>query len=350
MAKHTSNAQCTVDRFCYQYLQMEPSLDYPDGSLLKVAQIQEEIFDRLFVDQSAPSPKIARFQLCTLKELVRRIQESISDEETDEVADRLMNRIGELMSMPRTSELDEAQQRCIVSYRLSLLQTPVMIDILENRSLIAASGTTGLRTWEAALHLGQYLCVNSHLIQGNRVLELGAGTGYLSIVCAKHLGAAHVTASDGSEKVIDNLTDNLTLNDIHWSYNVSAESAVTPRLLEWGHALVGTEEAVWNGGREIDVIIGSDITYDQRAHTPLIATLRDLLDLFPSAVIIIAIKQRNVATLTAFQESCSRNQLNVETLNFTLKEVHDVSQRQEVLTPFYSSSAPICIFHISRTE
>lgn len=262
-----------------------------------------------------------------------------------------MSRIGRLVSMPQVPEDEEVQTKRLVTYRLSLLPTPVHIDILENRLLIAAGGTTGLRTWEAALHLGQFLCANSSLVVGKRVLELGAGTGYLSIVCAKYLDAAHVTASDGAEEVVDNLPDNFALNDTPWSYSASPDTVISPKLLKWGHALVGTEEAEWNGGRKVDLIIGADITYDQKAIPSLVATLTELLELYPKAGIIISATERNVDTLSAFQHSCLVSRLKIDELDFAADEFRarlGPDRSHEPLTPFYPSNIPIRILQISR--
>lgn len=261
-----------------------------------------------------------------------------------------MSRVGRLVSMPQVPEDEEVQTKRLVTYRLSLLQTPVHIDILENRLLIAAGGTTGLRTWEAALHLGQFLCANGSLAAGKRVLELGAGTGYLSIVCAKCLGAAHVTASDGSEEVVDNLSDNFALNETPWSYNASPDAVISPKLLKWGHALVGTEEAEWNGGREVDLVIGADITYDQKVIPSLVATLRELLELYPQAEIIISATERNLATLSAFQDACLVSRLKASELDFAVDEARarlGPARRHEPATPFYASNIPIRIFQVS---
>jgi len=65
------------------------------------------------------------------------------------------------------------------------------VTLLERRHLISGSLTTGFRTWEAALHLGSYLLTTegADLIRDKSVLELGAGTGFLPILCAKHLEA-----------------------------------------------------------------------------------------------------------------------------------------------------------------
>lgn len=345
--------QAAIDRFCYQYLQLESHLDYPHGHLLKRQDVQHDIFDRIFAADSEGAPRKPRFQLRVLKELVDRIQTSISDDEADEyeVSDQLMDRLCQLISTPLLPEAVEAQKKSIVTYRLSLLPSPTCIDILENRSLIAAGGTTGLRTWEAALHLGQFLCANSDLVEGKRVLELGAGTGYLSILCAKCLGAAHVTASDGSEEVVDSLPDNLVLNRVEWKYNPPTAGLVSPKLLKWGHALLGTEEAEWNGGQKVDVVIGADVTYDSRVVPFLVGTFRELIDLYPGVDIIVADAQRNPSTLAAFHDACLRARLRVSERPFPVEQQHarlsELGRPHGPLTPFYTMDIPMRVFCIN---
>lgn len=266
-----------------------------------------------------------------------------------------MNQICQLVLVPQVAEVELAHMKSLVTYRLSLLGPAAQIHTHENRSLIAAGGATGHRTWEAALHLGQFLCVNRHLVTGTRVLELGAGTGYNSILCAQYLGAAHVTASDGSEEVLENLSDNLALNDCQYNSNPLADATITPKLLKWGHALLGTEEPEWNCGRRVDLILGADITYDQNANPALVATLRELADLYPNADIILSVADRNPKTFLLFQEICRKNQLRVAELDFTddekreqLRHVIGSGQIDRNLTPYYCSPAPIRIFRVSR--
>lgn len=375
--------QSIIDRFCDQCLQLESSPDYPDGGLLKRADVQNEIFDRICADRREPLPGNARLQLRILKEMVRRIQASISDEEADEyvcstrwgfaflggpfpkaiaeasafqeVSDSIMDQICQLISVPQVSELELTQMKSLVTYRLSLLKPAAQIHTHENRSLIAAGGATGHRTWEAALHLGQFLCNNPCLVTGKRVLELGAGTGYNSILCAKYLGAAHVVASDGSEEVLETLTDNFALNDCQCNYNALADTIITPKLIRWGHALLGTEEPEWNGGRPVDLILGADITYDQSANSALVATLRDLVDLYPDVDIVLSVAERNPRTFSLFQGLCRNNQLRAIELDFTVDEQHEQHKKfvgagrsDRNLTPFYHSAAPLRICRITK--
>ncbi len=253
-----------------------------------------------------------------------------------------MTRLTQILSLPLPSEVASAQQKSHVIYSLSLLPSEdttaaePQISLLESRSLLAAGGTTGLRTWEASLHLGQYLCRNPALVRGKRVLELGTGTGYLAILCAGLLGAAHVIASDGSDDVINNLPDSFFLNGLQDSYRI------VPMELKWGHALLGTEEQMWNGGRPVDIVIGADVTYDRSVIPSLVATMHELVELYPDIGVLIAATERNRETFQSFQDACSKSSFVVETISFP------VPPRGQQTGPFYSDQTPIHICQLRK--
>ena len=256
-----------------------------------------------------------------------------------------------LLATPLPPEAVSSQKRCFVTYNLSLLKcerelsqaqrthlAAPSITLLENRSLISAGGTTGHRTWEASLHMGQFLCLNESLVTGKNILELGAGTGYLSILCAKHLQAAHAVASDGSDDVVTNLTNNFSLNHLQDSGRVEAMQ------LEWGHALATGDDAIWDRRQPIDVVLGADITYDNRATRALVATLRELFALYPQVQVYISATERNAQTLKAFLDVCRQNRLLVEDLK------HTVPHNSQQNGPFYNDKLVIFIYRISRNR
>jgi predicted nicotinamide N-methyase len=256
-----------------------------------------------------------------------------------------MDRLSELLASPLPSEADAAQQKSYVTYSLPLLDKtpeasagPSQITLFESRNLISAAGTTGLRTWEASLHLGQYLCANASLVQGKGILELGAGTGYLSILCAKFLGPRQVIASDGSEEVVANLPENFFVNDLQGSNVISAME------LKWGYPLIGGEEAAWNGGRPIDVAIGADVTYDGSGIPALAGTMVELFDLFPAIKIIIAATERNEITFETFLNVCKQRKFGMHEVEFELPS------RDKQAGPFYNEKVPIRICEITRTQ
>ncbi|KAM0523790.1 hypothetical protein ACHAPE_001041 [Trichoderma viride] len=332
------SSQSQVDRFCYQYLQLEQTLTYPEPQHLRRSDVQDAIYERLFADDAlSGGPPPLRYQLRVLKELVSGIEASIEDWDEHGVSDGLMSSLSVLLSTPAPDEADAVQQKCHVVYHLaSLADHEAHITLFENRSLISAAGTTGLRTWEAALHLGQLLCQDHSIVSGKRILELGTGTGYLSVLCAKYLNSTHIIASDGSDDVINNLPENFYLNQLEGS------SAITPMDLKWGYALKGTEEERWNGGRPLDVVLGADITYDSSIIPDLVSTLLELFELYPHIEVIIAATQRNLQTFQVFLEKCEEERLKVEDVSF------EIPSRDQQQGPFYNDQVAIRICKVSK--
>jgi len=255
--------------------------------------------------------------------------------------DDLYEALSLLLSSSIPSDLDAAQEQSYVTYNLSLLakdvSKPPAITLRESRNLLAASGTTGLRTWEAALHFGNYLITNASIIvDGKSVLELGAGTGYLSVLCAKHLGASYVLATDGSEEVVDGLHTSIYLNDMQSSSKAEAKE------LKWGHPLLGGEEPEWNGGHKIDLVIGADITYYESGIPALLSTFDNVFELYPDVKIIIAATIRNEETFKTFSEKCTLWGFLIDEVYFPLI---DAKSQQG---PFYDDKVPIKIMNIRK--
>ncbi len=174
-----------------------------------------------------------------------------------------MSHLSTLISTELPSETTAVQQKtyvtftCIAPGRRWSADSDVepTVTLLERRHLISGSLTTGFRTWEAALHLGSYLLTTegASLIHDKSVLELGAGTGFLSILCAKHLEARHVTATDGDEGVVEALRENLFLNGL------DQEEQVVTSILRWGRGLQGTWVEEDCEAWPYDTVIGADI-------------------------------------------------------------------------------------------
>jgi hypothetical protein len=252
-----------------------------------------------------------------------------------------MNSLSSLLSSRLPSEADSAQQKSFVTYTLSSLPSNPKgiptITLLEACNLVAAAGTTGLRTWEAALHLGNYLCTHSvDLVRGKSVLELGAGTGYISILCSKHLGASHVLSTDGSDDVVASLSTNFYLNGLQ------DETTIEGKELKWGQALLGGEHQQWNAGRQIDLVLGADLTYDGSGIPALVSTFGELFDLYPSVKFVIAATVRNLTTFQRFLETCRGNKYVVEEIVF------EILKEELQQGPFYSDKVPIQLCMITN--
>ena len=148
------------------------------------------------------------------------------------------------------------QQKQLVTYTMpETVPDAPTITILEARAILASSGTTGLRTWEGALFLATFLSTREGraLIKDRSVMELGAGTGFLSILCAKHLGAKYVLATDGSAEVVHDLTLNMFLNGFEGS------DLMHTTVLNWGHPLTASVFNNHDCIRKFDLILGADL-------------------------------------------------------------------------------------------
>ena len=162
----------------------------------------------------------------------------------------------------RSSELQAGQEKAYVTFTClpdngkvdEDASSEPTVTLLERRYLISGSRITGFRTWEASLHLGSYLSTKAGegLIKGKNILELGAGTGFLSLLCAKHLHASHVTVTDGDESVVAALKENVGLNDL-------VNEQVAARVLQWGDDLEATWVKQDCEDQPYDVVIGADI-------------------------------------------------------------------------------------------
>ncbi|GME33461.1 putative Nicotinamide N-methyltransferase [Neofusicoccum parvum] len=267
--------QQALQTFRAQYFQLlDPAhMRWPEAPLLKRPDVQAWLFEEMFDRDSIQYPPPERYQVRVLKQLVSVIEDAINDPEED--------------------------TKSYVTYSFG---NDRAVTLLESRSVISSSGTTGLRTWEAALHLGAYLASEAghKWVQGKRVLELGAGTGLLSILCTKHLQAVKATATDGDEGVVDSIKTNLFLNGL--DARVDTESIV----LRWGWSWTLQDSLYYEEGSkdQYDVVVGADVTYDKSVIPVLVSTLADLFQHQPSLQILIAATIRNEQTFEAFDVAC----------------------------------------------
>ncbi|PFH59376.1 hypothetical protein XA68_12461 [Ophiocordyceps unilateralis] len=326
-----------VDRFCHQYLQLQPRLDFPPNETLRLSDTQDAIYARLFADHVLPGGPPDRFRARTLKELVMRIEAAIENWDEHAVSDHLMAALSTLLGAALPPEVASAQERFRVRYHVSLLRRhdemaawdEPAITLLESPSLLSAAGTTGFRTWEAALHLGQYLCLHPDIVANKRVLELGAGTGYVSILCAKLLSCAHVVASDGSDEVVSRLADNFALNQVEDSSHLRAVR------LRWG-------EDAQLGNCPPDVVVGADVIYDLSAVPALMETIIRVLEVRAGIEAYISVTRRSERTLGAFVDACHRGGVSIENMDFP------VPPMTKQLGPFYSDQVSIGICRLLR--
>lgn len=178
------------------------------------------------------------------------------------------------------------------------------------------------------------------MLEGKRVFELGAGTGMLSILCAKYLGLSGVVATDGDEGIVDALKSNIFLNGL--DAEESSHSIIRTAALKWGWPLDASSFAEDYGMEIPDVLLGADVTYDKSAVPSLVSSLREFFDLNSSLQVLIAAIIRNEQTFEAFQNACKRNGFSLDLVDFP--QVPEYLQDG----PFYPTSIPIQIWQITR--
>ncbi|TID14572.1 gb [Venturia nashicola] len=336
MASLYHGSENELQLFNRQVLQLvDPKeLQWPSSGSLRSLDVQSRIHQKLFQSEHPPPQ---RYQLRVLKKLLSLIEDSIVDPDEDEISDDLSTAIANLMTKRLPSEAQAVQQPSYVTYNFSTASKQVpFVTVLESRSLLSTSGGTGFRTWEAALHLGSYLSTDegTALVRGKRILELGSGTGMLSILCARWLGCTQVTATDGDDRVVEALDNNIFLNGLQQSDLIAA------RILKWGRALEENE-----GGMQqvAEIAIGADITYDPTIIPPLISTLRELCSINENMEILIAATVRQTDTLSIFLHACGRSNFSIAEVDFPM------IPKKEQKGPFYSDIAPVRIFRLRST-
>ncbi|QIX00357.1 hypothetical protein AMS68_005874 [Peltaster fructicola] len=340
----TENIDTQLRIFQRQYLQLlDPDfLTWPAKALLRNVSSQEWLYRNLFLEQQGRYLPPVRYQFRVLKSLLAKIEQAIDDPDQDEISDSLMSHFSELLTSNLPTELTAVQQRayvtfsCVSAQGASAERAESSITLLERRNLISGSKTTGFRTWEAALHLATFLLTDHQdRIRGKSIIELGAGTGFLSILCAKVLGARHVTTTDGDEGVIDALKENLFLNGLDDQRSVQAS------VLRWGHSLrhnwVQDDCEEW----PYDIVIGADIIYDKTAVSALVATLDMLFEMRPKVEVIVASAVRNADTFEAFRFACGRRKFSVEEISFAARPMRDQPN------VFYATAVPLKILAIT---
>ncbi|KAJ5730985.1 uncharacterized protein N7483_005493 [Penicillium malachiteum] len=365
----------TIRTLAAQYFQLvdPPHLSLPPDNVLLRPEVQTALYEHMFDESLTPLPP-PTYRTRILKLLIARIENAIIDPEEDEILDDLMSCWGTLLAQPKPSAIEAAQQLSHVKYTAPLqTQSPAnstqppspsstsestisserTVITVESRGVILSGGTTGNRTWEAALHLGSFLAspAGKALVHGKRVIELGAGTGFISLFCARHLGVRSVVATDREPVLIENMRECVRLNSgsgYKNSESVFADKGLIPMypaIWDWGTPLQKTDDMSSLGDDEalqFDVALGADLIYDTDLVPLLLSTVRDLFENYGVEQFIIASTVRNENTFNTFLRGCETNEFKAEHLPFKS------TASEEQTGFFHSTSIPIRTYRISR--
>ncbi|KAG7099775.1 hypothetical protein E1B28_001587 [Marasmius oreades] len=187
----------------------------------------------------------------------------------------------------------------------------------ESRTIIE-SGTTGLRTWSASLHLAEYIIIHSDLIRKKRILELGSGIGFLGIIVATVQRLLQqpmpIWLTDGNEVVLAQCRKNVSL-DCNLS---SSHPDVHYGNLDWFDALENDPRLDgFIKECDPDLVLGADIVFDPTLIEPLVALLSQLLRRKDRGrMSIIALTVRKEETYRGFLTAVQERGMTVEELSF----------------------------------
>lgn len=184
-------------------------------------------------------------------------------------------------------------------------------------------GTTGRRTWEAALFLSSYLSKLN--LQGD-ILELGAGTGLAGIAASQIEHVTKVYFTDGDSSLLQFTEDNIRLNQ-------RDGCAYETRQLIWGE-----NEYM----PRCDFVIGADVTYDKSSFPDLVSTMSKFLH-NGTKLVYIASTIRDTDTLQHFEDTLTKNSLNWE---LTMKFQPDNDREEEFNKIWYRTTTPINLYTI----
>ncbi|XP_062567215.1 protein-lysine N-methyltransferase EEF2KMT-like [Saccostrea cucullata] len=160
-------------------------------------------------------PTSLSYRRAFVKHLIQKLEDS-----DVELCDEIYEVYTDLLQ-----EIDvEDDTLCYKSY---FLPNKEVVNLQESVHIIS-QGTTGLSTWQAALHLAEWSFEHESLFKNKNVLELGSGLGFLGIALCKQCKMKSFTFSDFHPQVLFLLMKNIEINFLNEQYSLEC----SPQLLE----------------------------------------------------------------------------------------------------------------------
>ncbi|KAJ3031030.1 UNVERIFIED_CONTAM: hypothetical protein HDU68_006868 [Siphonaria sp. JEL0065] len=316
-----------LQRCARQYLQCTPLRHFDFGPTISArldSTIQSQILlatidHNLAQRYPPPGSYTAKF----LKHLISRIETQKSKDNDDSDNESGVGVCNE--------DLLERYMACLMiktpdnemAYRsYSMVQesdTPLFATLAENSQTIS-NGTTGLRTWPAALSLVSYLIVQAKESRGlpKQTVELGCGVGLVGIACGVLGVSSSIDFTDVDTTVLDTVTRNCAINfggDVDSGKGTVVETRVSQ--LDWE---VITDSALKDrvASIEADFVVASDVAYDPVIVPPFVRVLNAFLRRDNGGTTgveaLVATTRRAESTFDLFLSELGRYGLNYETL------------------------------------
>ena len=249
----------------------------------------------------------------------------------EEVSELFYEKMGELHLQPPPSA-DSADY--YKTYFLSSSDPHLTVSLREAKAVISG-GTTGLSSWTAGEYLACWLDGEdrARLVEGKRVVELGAGSGISGIFALKRWrGILEYSFTDCHGKVLHNLGHNVERNCAGWSVvreeplEMVSEEGTVARVMD-----LNWEEFHEEVKLEADVILGADLVFDPC--------------LLPSLVKTLAILINRGRDCEAFLVCCVRNE---ETWQLFIEQLGQAGLVVNTSLLEGDSTTPVCMAHVYK--
>lgn len=323
---------------------------WPDRVGLITAQ---EGLDEVLFGQAKAFRANDEYERAFLKHLVARTEHAISDATPDEeraiplprqdwaVNEGILERYVELVSLPTAEDANEGLVGAPVPQPMysrhffpcadgddDPVLGPSASVTLREEGVAISQGTTGLKTWEASYRLAAYLVAEqaSWRSQAQSVVELGSGTGFLGMVCARILRGtdSRVLLTDIAGNVLERLQETAHLSTCAVTDLDGVQGGVFTAPLDWAEAYYRrTKETSLLRNANATRVLAADVIYDPELIVPFVDALRTALagsedasryptdpvwdDNIPYA--LVASTVRNPATYEAFLDRLTAEKL-----------------------------------------
>lgn len=219
---------------------------------------------------------------------------ALVEREGGEVIEEILEEFYKLKNQVKLFEPD-SQQESSVRYDLPNGESVI---INENRSTLVTSGQTGHRTWESSLAFTDLVCQNPLQFNETKMfLELGCGTGLVSMAMGKLNLADLIIATDGSELVASRLDKSIALNGL--------EGKIETSVLDWTDL-----DSVRKMPKSATVFAG-DILYGLDSLYP---SVLDALEILEPRKLLLSIPIRKPSSYGYFKQLCTSRNIGVKVL------------------------------------
>lgn len=238
------------------------------------------------------------YQITFLKHVIQELEMNNTEEIHDIIYEQLAVKLKE--------------EKTEFSHKHFLLDEENAITLKESNSFIR-DGTTGLKLWPAAMALAEFILQNKELFDGNSILELGSGaTAFIGMVLIKACQPEKVILSDCHESVIQTMIENVNLNlSTHETEALEKSFIVRQRLKTKNGSELGIVELPWEDVERCEdelvnlckpnIILASDVVYDDSIFEALMKCMNKLFELFGSSLVFYLSQTiRNEATFEKF--------------------------------------------------